>query len=161
MTRNPSNALKFCKARLLDSKYRSFYRLLLVKFLKKTCFFIQVIAEGTAKIHSKNMPNTRVIFEWRMNWLFIICIHDRLSAFKGDALVLHPKPKYVTSVSLLPPHVFAVLADYNILYWKIDPEDLCTFLCLYWPNPTLRSSVQHNAQTSITWSISFLKAFLI
>lgn len=67
-----------------------------------------------------------------------------------------PKPKYVTSVSLLPLQIFAVLADYNILYWKTDSEDLCTFLCLYWPNQTLCSSVQHNAAYQLAESFSDL-----
>lgn len=67
-----------------------------------------------------------------------------------------PKPKYVTSVSLLPLQIFAVLADYNILYSKTDSEDLCTFLCLYWPNQTLCSSVQPNAAYQLAESFSDL-----
>lgn len=146
-TGNPSNTSKFCKARLLDSKHSFFYRLLLVKFLNKTCFLIQVRAGGTAKIHSKNMPTLPWL--WRLNWLFLICIHDRLPMFSGEALVLQAKPK-VCNFSL------PTISTRHSVYWKTHPADLCAFLC---PNQRPCSSVQHKADYQLAERFSDLLSF--
>lgn len=144
-TGNPSNTSKFCKARLLDSKHSFFYRLLLVKFLNKTCFLIQVRAGGTAKIHSKNMPTLPWL--WRLNWLFLICIHDRLPMFSGEALVLQAKPKVCNFNFNSPqsPHVIVCIEK--------PIQQICALFSALIKDPVVQFSTKQ--------TISLLRDFLI